>query len=335
MNWIKLLKKVLLIILAYVFIFELLFQLFFFFDLKFIKNPDLFYNGYCDQKYWNLRSSELKFDDNVQTHPILSYKKREIFIPNKFKQDSKIENSKFSKNKVFLYGSSYINHKDLKNITGKFEDIDFINYGLASYGLDQIYLSYKLTAHLNQNKIIVFGFLLEDLDRSLFSKREYQKAQFVFENNKFRLKNIPIDQKVKVKKVNDFYLFRFLKNFYQLSINDFDSRLSRCKIDKKKRLFEYYFNQIQKDAKKFNQEIIVITFNLKEDFIKNTSWRYNFITSYLEKNNINHIDSLKILKKESVQNDEKLENYFGSDAHNNEKSFNYIINEFIKIYNAI
>ena len=80
MNWIKLLKKVLLIILAYVFIFELLFQLFFFFDLKFIKNPDLFYNGYCDQKYWNLRSNELKFDDNVQAHPTLSYKKREIFI---------------------------------------------------------------------------------------------------------------------------------------------------------------------------------------------------------------------------------------------------------------
>ena len=47
-----------------------------------------------------------------------------------------------------------------------------------TYGLDQIYLSYKLTSHQNVNKTIIIGFLLEDLDRSLFSKRDYSKVKY-------------------------------------------------------------------------------------------------------------------------------------------------------------
>ena len=66
----------------------------------------------------------------------------------------------------------------------------------------------------------IFGFLLEDLDRSIFYKREYQKALFVLENDKFQLKNVPIEQNIKEKKINDFYLFRFLHNFYELIINE-------------------------------------------------------------------------------------------------------------------
>ena len=37
----------------------------------------------------------------------------------------------------------------------------------------------------------------------------------------------------------------------------------------------------------------------------------------------------------SDEYDEKIENYFGSDAHNNKKSFKYIFDEFLRIYKAI
>ena len=89
------------------------------------------------------------------------------------------------------------------------------------------------------------------------------------------------------------------------------------------------------NQKKFNQKIIVITFNLQQDLIETTSWRYKFVKNYFAKHDIIHIDSLEIMKNKSIENNEKIENYFGLDAHNSKKSFRYIIDEFFSIYRAI
>ena len=178
-----------------------------------------------------------------------------------------------------------------------------------------------LTSHLNQNRVVVIGFLLEDLDRSIFYKREYQKSFFFHDDGKIRLKNVPIDHDKTLKKVKDFYLFRFINNFYNLIKYKFDPRLDKCLINEKKKLFAYYFKKIKKEAEKFNQKIIVITFNLEEDINKKTSWRYNYVKNYFMENNIKHVDSLDIMNKKAIQNNENINEYFGIDRHNNKKSF--------------
>ncbi len=328
-------KKIWKNFIVYILTFEILFQLLFFFNFDFIKQPILFYNGYCDQKYWNLYDKKTNIGDDISYHPILTYKKNETNVPENFLKNIKINKKKFDKNKISLYGSSYINHDNLKSILENNKDIEFTNYALDSYGLDQIYLSYKLTAHLNQNRTILFGFLLEDLDRSLFHLRDYQKAKFIFRDNNFYLNNVPVNLNLKTDKVYDFYLYRFLKNFYDLLINDFDPRYSECHISHKKKLFDYFLKNIVEDAEKLNQKIIFITFNSKEDLIKDTNWRYKYMRNYFAKNNIEHIDSLKIMKKNLSEKDEKLEDYFGYDNHNSMKSFQYIYNEFIKLYKAM
>ncbi|RZO49434.1 MAG: hypothetical protein EVA76_01895 [Candidatus Pelagibacterales bacterium] len=335
MYWLKLVKKKILTVVIYIFLFEILFQTAFFADFKFIKQPDLFYNGYCDQKYWNLNEKRINYRKKYLPHSILSFQKKGIFIPHKFHQNKLVEKKEFLKNEIALYGASYLDHPEFKNILEDNKNLIINNYALESYGLDQTYLSYKLTSHLNQNKTIVFGFLLEDLDRSIFNFREYQKVQFIFDNNKFELKNTPIKLNKEVVKSYDFYLYRFLKNFYNLSVNKFDPRLSKCKIDNKKDLFNYYFQNIVNESKKYNQKIIVITFNLQQDLTTTTSWRYKFIKNYFAKHNIIHIDSLEIMNNKSIETNEKIENYFGLDAHNNKKSFHYIIDEFLSIYRAI
>ena len=138
---------------------------------------------------------------------------------------------------------SFIAHKRIREMEKK-ESINFNNYALNTYGLDQIYLSYKLTAHLNQNSTIIIGFLLEDLDRSIFYKREYQKALFVKKNNSFELKNIPVKPNMTDTKTIDFYLYKFLKNFYNLAINNFDPRTNECLMDLKKELFKFLFRNV-------------------------------------------------------------------------------------------
>ena len=165
-------KSFLKISLIYLFIFELIFQFLIFFNFKYVKIPDLFYNGYCNQKYWNFNDKKIKFDSETEYHPILSYVKKDLNIPSSLDKQTYIENSYFDENQISLYGSSYINHKEFKSLISNNSNFEFKNYALNSYGLDQIYLSYKLTAHMNQNRIIVIGFLLEDLDRSILKSLE-------------------------------------------------------------------------------------------------------------------------------------------------------------------
>ena len=316
--------------LIYIFVFELIFQLLIFFDFKFIKIPDLFYNGYCDQKYWNYNNKKTIFKTETKYHPILSFVKTDVEIPEEIQDDVIINDNGIINNTVSLYGSSYINHDEFKTHLLKKENINFNNYALNSYGLDQIYLSYKLTAHLNQNSTVIIGFLLEDLDRSIFYKREYQKVLFVKKNNSFELKNIPVKPNMTDTKTIDFYLYKFIKNFYSLIMNNFDPRADECHMDLKKDLFSFYVSNILNIASKYNQKIIFITFNLKEDLIKEPTWRYSVIKDHISNNNIIHIDSYKLLKNKSSNNEDKINSYFGTDRHNNKESFGYIVEELFK-----
>ena len=323
-------KSFLKISLIYLFIFELIFQFLIFFNFKYVKIPDLFYNGYCNQKYWNFNDKKIKFDSETEYHPILSYVKKDLNIPSSLDKQTYIENSYFDENQISLYGSSYINHKEFKSLISNNSNFEFKNYALNSYGLDQIYLSYKLTAHMNQNRIIVIGFLLEDLDRSIFYKRDYEKVIFRKKNGNFILDNTPIENDKPNNFSFDLYLFRFLGNFYSLFKNDFDPRLDDCKKNYKIDLFNFYLNDMKKISKKFNQKLVFVTFNLKEDLIKEPTWRYNEVKNALEENNITHIDSLAILRNKSENNIEEINTYFGLDKHNNIKSFAFIIEDLFK-----
>ncbi len=311
------------IFLINIFIFELIFQICFLLNFDFIKKPDLYYNGFCDQKYWHLIDSKISFKNDTKYHPILSIVKKNLKIPEQIKDNYAAKGEFEKSDNVAIYGSSYSNHIDfISHIENS--NIKYKNYALESYGLDQIYLSYKLTAHLNENKTILIGFLLEDLDRSIFSKREYSKVRFAKKNNVFEIQNIPIDIKENKKFNLDFYLFRFLQNFYNLISNNFDPRQSECKIDYKKDLFIYLLNEIEELSFKYNQKIIIITYNLKQDLLDKPSWRYEFVKNQLEKSNVIHIDSYRILEEKSLNNKEKINSFFGKDMHNNYLSFGFI-----------
>ena len=103
MKILKIIKKQLLALIFFILLFEMLFQIFFFFNFKFIKQPILFYNGYCDQRYWNLNNIKIKFSENISYHPILSYKKKGVFVPNKFEIKTSQNENTFSKSNAALY----------------------------------------------------------------------------------------------------------------------------------------------------------------------------------------------------------------------------------------
>ena len=298
---------------------EFFFQIVFFADIKFFKKPILFFNPYCDQSYWN-HVEESSFNKDVfKYHPTLTLIKKNNELAYNF-TDNNYPSPK--KNDLIFYGSSFIDHK---YFIPHFEDK--MNYAVKSYGLDQIFISYNLTKDQHPDDMIVFGFLLEDLDRVIFEKRNYPKIKFNKFGDTYKLTNVPIKLDNKENKKIDFYSYNLIKNLSFLTFNDYDYRRSECKIDFKKNLFKFFINEIINNSKELNQKIIFVTFNFQDDILE-SNWRYSFIKNYLSSKNIIHLDTKEILRKHMKKNNLQSKNYYSKeDFHLNELGNKIIINE--------
>jgi len=288
-------------------------------DIKIFKKPILFFNPYCDQSYWsNIETSSIN-QEVLQYHPELTLIKKSnnsyYNLPNSSTFFSREDNLTF-------YGSSFFDHK---YFIPYFKDS--INYAVKSYGLDQIFLSYKLTKDKHPDDLIIFGFLLEDLDRVLFDKRNYPKVKFKVFEDTYKASNIPVE----LKKIPDnkivLYSYNLFKNLSFLYLNKFDHRKSECDIDLKKGLFSFFINDILKDVEELNQKIIFVTFNFQTDFIE-SNWRYKFISSHLSSMNVIHLDTKDILLKHMKKNNLDPSKYYSNeDLHLNQLGNEIIASE--------
>lgn len=318
----KLLKNILIPIITLIIFLEIIFQILSFSKSNLISKPILFFNPYCDQEYWNFQKQTQITDKSYEYHPILSLVKKNKSVPISVED---IPESIKGFNETVFYGSSFIDHSEfIRN----FKNIQ--NYAVKSYGLDQIFQSYMLTKHKHYGDNIVVGFLLEDLDRVLFSSRNYEKLRFKKIAQNFEMENIPIKLENQNTYKFYFYTYYFLKSIIFLVRNDYDYKKSECSITFKKDLFNYFIKQIQKNTIKYNQTLTFITFNFKEDFINNSNWRYNFIKEKLKNSKINHIDTKDIILKHKKKYNNKIEQYFSEkDLHYN-RFANGIISKEIK-----
>ena len=307
---------------------EIILQLCLLFNFNLLKNPIIFYNPYCDQNYWLTedRNNNIKFD-GYSYHPLLTLINENTIVPSEEKNNSN-KSSEFSESSessdVIIYGSSFTGHKFFKeriNLSNS-----SINYAVPSYGLDQIYLSYKLTKNKYSNKDIIIGFLLEDLDRSLFYKRDYEKMKFIEVKDGFEISNTPIDLK-KERQLFDIYSLKLFKNILMLIKNNFSPKNSECFYEYKKDLFYFMLDDIISDSKLLNQNLIFITFNFIDDFNQdNVNWREGLVSDYFSSRNLNYINSKKIISEEIILNKTSAENYFNSnDMHLNAVGFDLVI----------
>ena len=308
-------------IIGLIIILELFFQIVFIADIKFFKKPILFFNPYCDQLYWN-NVEESSFNDDIfKYHPTLTLIKKTNKLAYDF-TDSAYPSTE--KNDLIFYGSSFIDHK---YFLAHFEDN--LNYAVKSYGLDQIFVSYDLTKNQHPDDMIIFGFLLEDLDRVLFDKRDFHKIKFTKLGNTYTLTNEPSEFENKKTNRNVFYLYNFIKNISFLALNDFDYKRSECRIDFKKNLFKFFIDEIINSSKELNQKIIFVTFNFQDDILEN-NWRYLFIKDYLSSKDTIHLDTNEILRKYKKKNKLELQNYYSNEDLHLNKSGNKIITDELK-----
>ncbi len=309
-------------ILILIFIVEVFFQIIFIADIKNLKKPILYFNPYCDQPYWDLEGDSSYDKKKYTYHPILSIIKKE---------NEELYNSKsIKKNELIFYGSSFIDHKYfVPNYENK------INFAVQSYGFDQIYQSYILTKDNFPNSKIIIGFLLEDIDRAVFDKRNFTKLKYIFNKNNYEISNVPVSLNETSNFNLHFYTYRFIKSIIFLSLNEFNYKKSLCKVEEKKQLFKFFINEIISKSRILNQNIIFVTFNFMND-VNDSNWRYTFVKDYLKLNNINHIDMTNVIKNDIKKNNSKISDYYNKeDFHLNRYGFSltkFKIDEFIKQY---
>ena len=306
---------------------EIFFQVIFFFDIKSFKKTILFFNPYCDQSYWDYQGISSYDETKYLKHPILTLikKKNKIFF-----EKYSIEHEITSEKNLVFYGSSFIGHEYF--IDNYDEEI---NFAIKSYGFDQIFKSYILTKDNFPKKTIIIGFLLEDIDRSIFELRNFPKLKYVKINDKYEIKNIPISFKINKNKSISFFTYNLIKNLIFLLSNDYSYNKNYCKIEFKKDIFKYFVNNILTNAKILNQNIIFVTFNFEND-LDNFNWRHSFVRDYFLLNKINHIDTAEIIKIDQDKKKIDISEYYNSkDYHLSNYGFAIIkdaINATIKQY---
>jgi len=306
---------------------EIFLQGIFFFDIKSFKKTILFFNPYCDQSYWDYQGISSYDETKYLKHPILTLIKNKNKI---FFKDHPVQPELISNKNLVFYGSSFIGHEYfIDNYKEK------INFAIKSYGIDQIYKSYNLTKDNFPNRTIIIGFLLEDIDRSIFELRNFPKLKYEKINDNYEIKNTPVSFEKNKNRSISFFTYNLAKNLIFLSFNNYNYKNNHCKAEFKKDIFKYFVDNIISNSKELNQNVIFVTFNFKDD-INNLNWRHSFIKDYFLLNKINHIDTTKVIK--SDQNIKKIDiskYYNNTDNHLSVYGFKIIknaIDNSIKLY---
>ena len=308
-------------ILIFILLIELLLQSMFFFKIKSIIKPVLFFNPYCDERYWKFdNQNQSLLSNKVTTENYLTYinKDKKSVFEDLMNNKLKIENEN-----VF-YGASFFDHKYFK--INNLNNNNKYNFALNSYGIDQIYISFIKTIKNISNSNIVLGILLEDIDRAFLNFRDYQKNYKLDSSN---LQIVAVQSKENHLTFN-FYFYNFVKNIFLLYSNNFNPRNIECKKKEKIKLFEDIMLEFDNLSKKHNNNLLVVTFNLEDDF-KKPSWRNYHFKKILNEYKINNIDSLDILKNYLIKNNINSNDLYGNDRHFNEYTFGIINNEISNV----
>lgn len=318
---IEIIKLIVKSVIFSIIILEIILQICVYFNLSFIKNSMLLYNPYCDQEYWTIRNNKFNsVSKDYITHPLLTFVNNNSRVPITIDSEIPLSDSNVD---LVVYGSSFTGHKIFKDqINSIYKNS---NYAVPSYGLDQIYLSYQLTKNRYPNKTVLIGFLLEDLDRSIFYKRDYEKVAFQKNNNDFELTNVPVDP-YKERQVNDIYSMSLIKNIFYLSKNKFIPKNSKCHYSFKKELLHYMFDEIIFDAEELNQNLIFVSFNFIEDFIYQDSvnWREKLYDDYFNSKKVKYIKSKEIFNTKALES--SVNNFYSKeDMHLNNEGFRVVI----------
>jgi hypothetical protein len=280
-------------------------------SFKGLKEPGQYASVYSDE-YWKL-TWLWKTDSPPpkHPHPLLGWYGN--YSPSNFMHWE--YGNMWKKRPVLLYGDSFSQcvpasqcFETILNADSAFSANHYLlNYGTGGFGLDQILLLCKETAHKFEKPFVVFGLLTSDLDRSILKMRIGQKPYFEESGDSLRLAGIPISEntdsffKANPPRIKS-YLWR------KLIFSQFN--FLNWRINPRVRGDLYYEAKIRSLNEKILEEAIAHLKNLNVDFTflifhhedrfmtsdESGNWRDTFLLRVLNENHVPYIWSKDVVR---------------------------------------
>lgn len=233
---------------------------------------------------------------------------------------------------VLLYGDSFTQcmipaeecYQGILNADREFSrDHYLLNYGVAGYGVDQIYLLLKNSLSLYHKPYVMVGIYTRDLDRSILSFFVAQKPYFKVLEDKLVLHGTPIVHHPRTYLSNNpprirSYLYRLW--LYQEGrpwrVRHY-LRGTEDKQTRKERVNEKLVVEILREIDSRHLPSLFFIFTDMRE-IKEMGWREQFLTELCEGLGVPYISTRTLIKEDMQRNAMPIEAYhLKNDAHPN------------------
>jgi len=179
------------------------------------------------------------------------------------------------------------------------------NYGGSGYGVDQIYLRFRMTYSQFHQPIILIGIFSDDLDRCVLSVRTGQKPYFTLQNETLTLAGLPIyaNQREWLKQhpptIASFFLAFLAHRLRIWKANGHYYELF-YKREAKKRICAGILEALVQEARQHNLPLLFVFFYGQRE-LRYTGWREQFLVEQAEKWAVPYVDTKRVLLHASEQ----------------------------------
>lgn len=304
-----------------------------------LKHEGLYADYFSDDDYWKLMYIfEGEKVSPWYPHPVLGWYGK--FDPVTYQHNDK--KGIGDKTPVLLYGDSFtacetpVCFQQILNNDREFSKYyHLLNYGVHAYSLDQIELLYEKSNELYKDPVVIFGFLTEDIDRSMLSFRLRPKPYYKIENGELVLKGVPVDtdagnylkeHPVSIKS----YLWALIKHNKRIpgKIGGY-LRGDEETIEEKIELNDAIIQKVIDDLNKRNAHFIFVVFHADwpDPVTGPDTWRDNFIREILDKNHVPYIWTKGLILDDMKRTGKDLTAYFLPNQHYTEYTNGLIAQE--------
>jgi N-methylhydantoinase B len=195
------------------------------------------------------------------------------------------------------------------------------NYGGAGYGVDQIFLRFRLSHRLFQHPRILFGLLTTDLDRSVLTVRSGPKPYFVIENGALALRGVPITQRPDAWLAGHppgirSYLLAYLRRQYRVVSGGGDLDELPYRRRDKEEINSLILEGVVREARARDLPLTFLVFHDPRGFDRD-GWRERFLSAEFERLKVEAIWVRDLVRQRSRRDGVPIEEYFFTDGHPN------------------
>ncbi len=302
----------------------------------------LYANADSDDDYWKL--NYLFGYKPPKPHPILGWSGRR-FSPDTYlyNDTSQIQ----GRQPILLYGDSFAGcaenvacFQDILNHDQEFSKEHYLlNYGVGSYGVDQIFLLFQNSVKLYDPPFVVISFMTLDLDRTILTVRTGQKPSFRIEHDELKLNEIPINPNpIEFFAANPPHIWCYSCRRVIYSYLPEKTTLYLMgeaeNIQRKKALNEKIILEIITELRANNVDFLFLIFHPNIPGVtvldNENDWRDPFIKQLLEKNNVPYIWSKEIFRQDMARHHLTMSDYLLPGDGHPTAYFNQLLAEEIK-----